>query len=242
MASLPLLKEVYICGGIGGYTKIECHITLPGISFAKKTSTVNNPHNWSTQSTTFSERGEEMLRAVWEILSKRTIIHVRRLDTPSTMKAFATTPILTLGLDRRHISRRSRLPPNTGLFARGAVPDFIFGGLGTVKDIRFHRNLTSPELLIGTAWYSWDAIFSSNRLTESHSMYYVLQAVHRFRKKYVSWVYYSGTSKGRRHGDRTPQNKLINCLWRLNWQDKKAKLGIMGELYKARHYRHSRGY
>lgn len=218
-------------------------MTLQGLSFAKKISTVNNPQNWSTQSTTFSQSGEEKLKAVWEILAKRRTVHVRPLHPRSLLDALATTPILTLGWDRRYQSRyrRSRMP--TGWSAKVTVPDFILGGLGTVKDIRFWGNRASPALLIGTVWYSWDDIFSSNRLSEAHSKYYVREAVHHFRKRYVSWVYMSGTtSKGRRRGDSTPQNKLINCLWRLNWQDKKEKLVILGELYKARHYRHSRGH
>ncbi|KAL7913373.1 hypothetical protein GGI35DRAFT_490032 [Trichoderma velutinum] len=127
VATLPLLKEVYICGGNGGYTQVECHMTLPGISFAKKTSTVHDPHNWSTQGTKFSGRGEEELKAVWEILSKRRTASQQQLDYRSFKNAIAATPILIPGGYRRYQSRVSRVPPSAGRFTRGTVPDFIFG-------------------------------------------------------------------------------------------------------------------
>lgn len=186
-----------------------------------------------------SGRVNELLTAAWEILSKRRTVDERPLEPRLVKQAIGTTPILTLGQNRRHRSNVG-VRQNARRFARGTVPDFIFGGAGTVKDIRFPSNQTCPELLIGTVWYHWDAIFSSNRLSQDHSKLYVWQAAYRFRMKYVSWVYFSGTSKGRRHGDRSPQSKLINCIWRLDWQDRDRKLDILGNLYNYRYHRHGR--
>ncbi|KAL7798616.1 hypothetical protein V8C43DRAFT_328552 [Trichoderma afarasin] len=237
VASLPLLKEVYIRGGNGGCTELECHMTLQNVTFTLKPVTAISGR--IPEYAKLGGRGERLLTAVWEILSKRRTVDERPLEPRLVKQAIGTTPILTLGQNRRHRSHVG-VRQNARRFARGTVPDFIFGGMGTVKDIRFPRDETCPELLIGTAWYHWDAIFSSNRLSECHSKSYVSEAAYRFRKKYISWVYFSGTSKGRRHGDRSPQSKLINCILQLNWQDRARKLDILGDLYTFRNHRHRR--
>ncbi|PKK43124.1 hypothetical protein CI102_12194 [Trichoderma harzianum] len=235
VASLPLLKEVHIRGSNDGHTWLTCRMTLQKIDLILSRSTAQGPVH-------IRDSGEQVLTAVWEILSKRRTVDERPLEPRLVKQAIRTTPILTLGQDRRQRSRVNGVRQNVRRFARGTVPDFIFGGTGTVKDIRFPRDEMCPELLIGTVWYHWDAIFSSNRLSEYHSKSYVSEAAYRFRKKYVSWVYFSGTSKGRRHGNRSPQSKLINCIWQLNWQDNARKLDILGDLYVARNDRRRRRY
>ncbi|KAF3072834.1 hypothetical protein CFAM422_004723 [Trichoderma lentiforme] len=240
VASLPLLTEVHIRGGNGGYTALECHMTLQNVSFTLER--VMAIYGELPEHAKLNGHGEQLLTAVWEILSKRRTVDQRPLAPPHLVKqAIESTPILTLGQDRRHRSRANGVRQNVRRFARGTVPDFILGGTGTVKDIRFPRDQICPELLIGTVWYHWDAIFSSNRLSEYHSKSYVSEAAYRFRKKYVPWVYFSGTSKGRRHGDQSPQSKLINCIWRLNWQDRAKKLDILGDLHNFWKQRQRRG-
>lgn len=242
VAALPLLNEVYIRGGVGREdTKWKCHMTLQSVSFATKMSFSTLPY-WSTQHTKFSdpgENGEKLLTALWEMLFKKRTVHEQPLPPHRVKRAIATTPILTLGQDRRHPSRVNGARHNVRRFTRGTVPDFVLAGLGTVKDIRFYPDQNSPDLLIGTVWYPWEAIFESHRMSESISKFYVAHALYRFKKRYVSWVYRWGTSKGRRNADRSPQSKLINCIWRLNWQEKTARLAILRELYS---YRSSRQY
>ncbi|KAL5083704.1 hypothetical protein Trisim1_000973 [Trichoderma cf. simile WF8] len=193
VASLPLLKEVYICGGNGGCTQLECHMTLQNLSFTLKPATFL--YGGVPEHTKLGGIGKELLTAVWEILSKRKTVDERPLEPRLVTQAIGTTPILTLGQNRRHRSNVG-VRQNARRFARGTVPDFIFGGTGTIKDIRFPRDEMCPELLIGTVWYHWDAIFSSNRLSEYYSKSYVSEAAYRFRKKYVSWVYFSAELAG----------------------------------------------
>ncbi|KAK4074352.1 hypothetical protein Trihar35433_3826 [Trichoderma harzianum] len=165
VAALPLLNEVYIRGGVGREdTKWKCHMTLQSVSFATKMSFSTLPY-WSTQHTKFSdpgENGEKLLTALWEMLFKKRTVHEQPLPPHRVKRAIATTPILTLGQDRRHPSRVNGARHNVRRFTRGTVPDFVLAGLGTVKDIRFYPDQNSPDLLIGTVWYPWEAIFESH--------------------------------------------------------------------------------
>ncbi|KAL6800613.1 hypothetical protein GGI42DRAFT_360924 [Trichoderma sp. SZMC 28013] len=238
VATLPLLQEVYIRGGVGTRALVECHMTTQSISFTWQTSTASSNYDWLTQSTKFSGRGEKVLTTVWEILSKRkTGVHGQPLEPRRVRQAIATTPILTLGQNRRYQSRVNGVPQNVGSLPIIIPTDYIFGGLATVEDIHFPQKHIVPFLRIDMIWYPWDAIFHSSRLSEASSKRYMRHVLRNFQSKYVSWVYFSGTSKGRRHGNRSPQSKLINCIWGLNWQDKAAKLEILKELYRDRKYR-----
>ncbi|KKO97772.1 hypothetical protein THAR02_10119 [Trichoderma harzianum] len=142
VASLPLLKEVYIRGTYDVYTWLNCHMTLENIRLDLSKSTPQGPIQ-------IRDSGEQGLMAVWEILSKRKTVDERPLEPRLVKQAIRTTPILTLGQNRRHRSHVG-VRQNARRFARGTVPDFIFGGTGTIKDIRFPRDEMSPELLIGT--------------------------------------------------------------------------------------------
>ncbi|KAL7962698.1 hypothetical protein V8C34DRAFT_324467 [Trichoderma compactum] len=194
VAALPLLDEIHIRGGIRREDTLwECHMTLQSISFASKTSFSTLPY-WTARCTKCNEpgeNGEKLLKAVWEILSKRRTVQEPPLQPHRVKRAIATTPILTLGQDRRRPNRINGARQNVRRPTRATVPDFILEGLGTVKDIRFPRDQSSPDLLIGTVWYPWDAIFESHRLSEYHSKWYVAHALYRFkkRKRLLDWIY-----------------------------------------------------
>ncbi|KAL6871913.1 hypothetical protein J3F83DRAFT_760323 [Trichoderma novae-zelandiae] len=229
ISQLPLLKEISFCGGKGGRALVFGSMAESADFYWETLDQF--AYNWKREGVSFSKRGEGALSAVWELLRDRNRAVGLLLRRSRLKAAIATTPILTLGEHRGMLGKS-----NTGKRQDDdcvlCAPDRIFDRRIAIRGFRIPCHASSPWLYIGGKWYDWDVIFHSDRLSEAESKRCLKIVLEKFAKRYKPWVCAKRASKGRRHGDGSAQSKMINAIWGLKWQDRKAKLKALRKLFK----------
>ncbi|KAL6877957.1 hypothetical protein HDV57DRAFT_118658 [Trichoderma longibrachiatum] len=228
VSQLPLLKSLGFGGGNGGPTQVSGFIGR-SLYFYWETLDEDTTY-WKRERGSFSKPGEAAFTAVWKQLSDRNRAIGLPFSRRNVTAAIATTPILTRGEKRGMLQGNIEkiLDDDCASYA----PDSIFDKGLPIRGFRIPCHASSPRLYICGKWYAWDAVFHSERMSEAESKRCLKIVVEKFLKKYPSWVYVKRASKGRRHGDWKAQVKMINAIWELKWQDRRAKLRVLRKLYK----------
>ncbi|TFB00605.1 hypothetical protein CCMA1212_007279 [Trichoderma ghanense] len=239
VSQLPLLKDLAFGGGNGGRTLVFGFMAR-SLNFYWETLD-ENMIDWKRERGSFSIRGEEALTAVWKQLSDRKRPASLPLPRSRLRAAIAATPILTRG-EERGMLKESNAGERHDDGCVSSAPDRIFDKGLPIRGFRIHSHASSPRLYICGKWYDWNEVFHSEKMSEAESKRCLQVVVEKFTKKYGSWVYLKRASKGKRHGDWRAQVKMINAIWGLKWQDRKAKLEVLKKLYKSSRTRRCRFY
>ncbi|KAH0495750.1 hypothetical protein TgHK011_009281 [Trichoderma gracile] len=234
VCQLPLLKEVSFRGGKGGRALVFGSMA-ESAEFHWETLD-QFPYNWKRQSVSFSIHGEEALTTVWKLLRDRKRAVGSPLSRGRLRAAIASTPILTLGENRGKLNRSITKKAHDSDSVLPA-PDRIFSGVAWIRGFWMQEAMRFPRLYIGNKWYEWHQVFHSDKISEAQSIRFLNMVLKLFAARHPPWVHAKCASKGRRHGDRRVESKMINAIWEMKRLSRKAKLEALKKLYRWSRWR-----
>ncbi|OTA03778.1 hypothetical protein A9Z42_0042560 [Trichoderma parareesei] len=239
VSQLPQLKEVSFRGGKGDRALVFGSMAESAEYYWETLDQF--AYSWKRQSVSFSIPGEEALTRVWKLLRDRKPAVGLPLPRSRLRAAIASTPILTLGENRRKL-KESRTGNTHGDNPVPSAPDRIFSGGSWIRGFRMPGDQRFPRLYIGNKWYEWHQVFHSDKISEPQAERFLDMALELFASKHPPWVHAKRASKGRRHGDWRAESKMINAIWEMKRLSRKAKLGALKKLYKKSRWRRGRYY